>query len=186
MSWGPLGVFVFSAIDSLGIPMVGGVDAMVVLVAALDHSAAYFAAAAATVGSLFGSMLLFYVARRGGEAYLQRYTATGRGAKFRTWFAEYGVLTVFVPAFVIIPMPLKVFVLSAGALGTRPQTFFFVLAAARIPRYLLLAWLGMRLGKETLPYMQHHIWQLFALAVLLFVILYAAMRITRRMRAATK
>jgi len=166
--------------------MVGGVDAMVVAVSALNHSAAYFAAAAATVGSLFGSTFLFYIARRGGEAYLQRYTTTGRGAKFREWFAEYGILTVFVPAFIIIPMPMKVFVLSAGALGTRLQTFFLVLAAARIPRYFFLAWLGTRLGKETLPYFQHHIWQLLAFAVLLFLILYAGMRIARRVRTASK
>lgn len=166
--------------------MVGGVDAMVVAVSALNHSAAYFAAAAATVGSLFGSLLLFYIARRGGEAYLQRYTASGRGARFRAWFAEYGILTIFVPAIVIIPMPMKVFVLSAGALGTRPQTFFFVLAAARIPRYFFLAWLGTRLGRDTLPYLRHHLWQLLALAILLFLVLYAAMRVTRRMRTASK
>ena len=34
-----------SIIDSGGIPMIGGVDALVVAVAALDHSQAYWAAA---------------------------------------------------------------------------------------------------------------------------------------------
>ena len=55
--------------------MVGGVDAMVVLVSALDSSQAYWAAIAAIVGSVAGSLVLFYIARKGGEAYLLRYTA---------------------------------------------------------------------------------------------------------------
>ncbi len=47
---------------------------MVVTVAALDHSQAYWAAAAAIAGSLIGSLFLFFVARKGGEAYLHRHT----------------------------------------------------------------------------------------------------------------
>jgi membrane protein YqaA with SNARE-associated domain len=163
--------------------MVGGVDAMVVLVSALDSSQAYRAATAAIVGSIAGCMVLFYIARKGGEAYLLRYTASGRGAKLRAWFLEYGLLTVFVPAFVpVIPMPLKVFILSAGALGVRPLTFGLVLAAARIPRYVFLAWLGTKLGKDSLPYLRHHIWELVGLAVVLFVILYVGVRILHARR----
>ena len=157
--------------------MVGGVDTMVVVVAALDHSQAYWAAAAAIAGSLIGSLFLFYLARKGGEAYLHRHTMSRRGARLRAWFLEYGLLTVFVPAFVpVIPMPVKIFILSAGALGVNPVTFIVVMTAARIPRYLFLAWLGTRLGEETLPYLRHHIWGLILLAVALFVILYFAIR----------
>ncbi|HYL78888.1 MAG TPA: VTT domain-containing protein [Bryobacteraceae bacterium] len=184
MSWGPAGVFVLAVFDSGGIPVVGGVDALVVLVSALDHSQAFLAGAAAILGSVIGSLVLFYIARKGGEAYLQRYTASGRGAKFRAWFLEYGLLTVFVPAFVpVIPMPVKIFILSAGALGVRPVTFTLVLAAARIPRYFFLAWLGTRLGRETIPYLRHHIWDLVALAAALFVLLYIGIRVAHARRS---
>ncbi len=178
MSWGPAGVFLLAILDSGGIPLVGGVDALVILLAALDHSQAYWAACAAIAGSVAGTLGLFYIARKGGEAYLQRYTSSGRGAKLRAWFLEYGLLTVFVPAFVpVIPLPLKVFVLSAGALGVRPRTFALVLTAARIPRYLFLAWLGTRLGNDTLPYLRHHLWELIWFAVGLFVLLYLGIRV---------
>jgi len=157
--------------------MVGGVDALLVVVAVFDHSQAYWAALAATAGSVIGSLFLFLIARKGGEAYLARYTATGRGAKFRAWFMEYGLLTIFVPAFVpVIPMPMKIFILSAGALGVSPWKFVFVLLAARVPRYLFLAWLGTKLGKDTLPYLRHHILELAVFAVVLFVTLYFAVR----------
>ena len=79
----------------------------------------------------------------------------------RAWFHEYGLLTVFVPAFVpIIPLPLKIFIISAGALDESPWNFSVVLLAARIPRYFFLAWLGSRLGTDTLPFLRHYIWEL--------------------------
>ena len=158
--------------------MVGGVDAFIVLVAIVNRSQAYLAAATAILGSLVGSLILFLIARKGGEEYHRRHTSSARGSKLRAWFDEYGLLTVFVPAIVpIIPLPLKIFIISAGALEESPVTFSLVLLAARIPRYLFLAWLGSRLGNDTLPYLRHHIWELILLASTLFVLLYLAVRI---------
>jgi membrane protein YqaA with SNARE-associated domain len=172
-SWGPGGVLLLAILDSGGIPLVGGVDGLVVFVSALDHSQAYWAAASAIAGSFIGSFFLYYLARKGGEAYLHRHTLSARGQHLRAWFQEYGLLTVFVPAFVpVIPLPVKIFILSAGALGVRPLTFTLVLIAARIPRYVFLAWLGTRLGADTLPYLRHHLWEFILLAAVLFVILY--------------
>ncbi len=160
--------------------MVGGVDAIIILIAIADRSQAYWAAGAAMGGSLIGCLLLFQVARKGGEAYLHRHAVTPREARFRAWFQEYGLLTVFVPAFVPIPLPLKIFIISAGALGVTPLRFTIVLMAARIPRYIFLAWLGTRLGRETLPYLRHHIWELAILSVLLFCVLYLVIRLLHR------
>jgi membrane protein YqaA with SNARE-associated domain len=172
-SWGPWGVLLLAVLDSGGVPIVGGVDALVVAVAAIDHSKAYWAAAAAIVGSVAGSLFLFFLARKGGEAYLHRHTLSSRGQHLRAWFLEYGLLTVFVPAFVpVIPMPVKIFILSAGALGVSPVRFLIVLTAARIARYFFLAWLGTRLGADTWPYLRHHLWEFILLASVLFVILY--------------
>jgi membrane protein YqaA with SNARE-associated domain len=152
--------------------MIGGVDVLIVLIAAVDHAQAYWSAGAAVVGSLIGCLLLFMIARKGGEAYLQRHTISPREARFRAWFHEYGLLTVFVPAFVPFPLPLKIFIVSAGALEESPATFTIVMVAARVPRYLLLAWLGTRLGRDTMPYLRLHAWQFGLLSVALFSMLY--------------
>lgn len=163
--------------------MVGGVDAVIVLMAIVNHSQAYLAALTAIAGSLIGSLILFLIARKGGEEYHRRHTSSPRGAKLRVWFHEYGLLTVFIPAFVpVIPLPLKIFIISAGALEESPITFSTVLLAARIPRYLFLAWLGSRLGNDTLPYLRQHIWELILLASILFVLLYLAVRIIHNQR----
>ncbi len=158
--------------------MIGGVDAVIVLIAVVSRRQAYLAATSAVAGSLLGSLILFLIARKGGEEYHHRHTSSSsRGIRFRTWFHEYGLLTVFVPAFVpIIPLPLKIFIISAGALEESAVTFSVVLLAARIPRYYFLAWLGTRLGTDTIPYLRQHIWELVILACALFLALYYMVR----------
>jgi membrane protein YqaA with SNARE-associated domain len=173
-------VFLLAILDSAGIPLPGGVDALLIFVSAVDHSSAYSAAGAAVVGSVIGSLVLFLLARKGGEQYLSRYTSSGRGARLKAWFLEYGLLTVFVPACVPIPLPLKIFIISAGALGVSPVTFALVMAAARVPRYLFLAWLGTKLGDQTLPYLKSHVWQLLAFSTILFGLLYLLIRVLDR------
>jgi len=158
------------------------VDALVILTSAVHPSQAYLAAAMATTGSFAGNLLLFYLGRKGGEAYLERHTLHARGRRLRAWFVEYGLLTILVPGLVIVPLPLKIFVLSAGALGVSPLRFCIVMLIARLPRYFFLAWLGTRLGKDTIPYLRHHAWQLGLFAILLFAALYLAIRLLHRQK----
>lgn len=181
-AWGPLGVFFIAILDSAGIPVVGGVDALVVLFAVQVPDAAYVTAAIAVVGSLIGSLILYYLARRGGEAYYERHTRTARGIRMKQWFLEYGLLTVFVPALVPIPMPLKLFIIAAGAFEVNALVFTAVLTAARVPRYFMLAWMGRRLGHQTLPFLAHHVWLLLGIAAALFVVLYLVIKLIDRRR----
>lgn len=155
-SWGPAGAFMLALLDSAGIPIPGGVVALIVASAAANPAAGWLTAAVAVVGSAIGSMVLFEIARKGGQMYLERHTASPRAQKFRQWFQQYGLVTVFVPALIPFPMPLKVFVLSAGATGVRPLPFLGVMLAARIPNYFAMAWLGMRLGDGALPWIKAH------------------------------
>ena len=71
----------------------------------------------ACAGSVIGSMILFFIARKGVKDYLDRHTMSGRGALFHEWFMHYGLLTVFVPALSPVPTPMKLFVICAGAMG---------------------------------------------------------------------
>lgn len=172
IGWGPLGVLLFATLDSAGIPLVGGVDALLLTVSVLRPELAYLSGVAAIVGSLIGSWFLFALARKGGEAYLNRHTITPRGRRLRDWFQHYGLITVFIPALLPIPLPLKIPVLCAGALGVRRRMFLGVLAAARTPRYLGLAWLGTQLGDNAGAWLKAHAWHIVAFALLLFVILF--------------
>ena len=182
---GPLGVFLVALIDGIGVPIPGGVDLLLALLSAKKPELAGVFASLTVIGSLIGGMALFYIARKGGEAYLVKYTADGRGQTLKRWFLEYGLITVFIPALLIIPLPLKIPEVCAGALGVRPVPFFLTLLAARIPRYFGMAYLGAQLGEEGFrPWIKAHAWQMGAFAVALFAALYLMILITRARKPA--
>ena len=137
ISWGPLGVFILSLVESLGIPNPGGTDALILVVAIAKPAEAMLTAAMATAGSLIGTVFFYELTRRGGEKFLARYTSSGRGARFAMWFQRYGLITVFIPALLPLPfLPFKVFAACAGAMCVPRWRVFFVLMAARIPALL--------------------------------------------------
>ena len=166
---------ILAALDSAGIPIPAAVDALLVLLAAKAPGDAVLLALLALTGSLAGSMFLFWISRRGGEAYLARHTVTARGIKARLWFQHYGLLTVFISAISPIPLPMKLFVISAGALGVRPVPFFLTLLGARVPRYAAFAYLGAHLGQEGAgTYLKAHAWHIGGVLVALFVVFWVA------------
>lgn len=158
-AWGPGGAFLLALLDSAGIPFPVGVDALVVLTAATNPGMAYFTAGLSVLGSAIGSMMLFYVARAGGHRYLQKHMETPGALRFRAWFDTYGLVTVLIPTLCPIPLPMKPFVVSAGALGMSPLAFLATVLAGRVPRYLALAALGRNLGMESLSWVAAHKWE---------------------------
>ena len=165
---GPLGVLILSVVESLGIPNPGGTDFLLLFIAASRPDTAMLSAFLAIAGSLAGSMFFFEVLHRGGERLLAKYTSSGRGQRFQAWFLRYGLITVFIPAFLPIPiLPYKVFAACAAALGVPRLRFLAVLVAARVPRYLALAYLGAKLGADSGTWLRAHMWHLLAFAALL-------------------
>jgi membrane protein YqaA with SNARE-associated domain len=171
-AWGPAGILLLSILDSSGVPVAGVFDALLILIAVERPGVAWLCAAFAVIGSTVGNTVLFSMAHRGGRRFMDKAAPEGRAARFQTWFARYGLVTVFVPALVPIPMPLKVFVISAGVLGTSYRQFVSVVLVARLVRYFGEAWLGVTLGRESAGFLTSHVWQFVVGAVLLALALY--------------
>lgn len=180
VAWGPWGILLLASIDSAGIPLAVGVDALVILLAAKDPAKAVLGVCCATVGSLAGSLALFYAARKGGERFLKKEAPAEQQGHFRKWFGRYGLVTVFIPALVPIPMPMKFFVACAGVLGARPIVFTVVVLLARILRYGGEAYLGVQLGEHSTRYLAGHVRELAAFAAILFLALYLLIRLSDR------
>lgn len=179
ISWGPLGVFLFSTIDSAGVPNPGGTDALLLVVTIADPSSAWLCAGLAVLGALVGSLIFVEVLRRGGERYLVRATSSGRGLRFRVWFRRYGLVTVFVPALLPVPLlPYKAFAACAAAMGVSRTRFLLVILAARVPRYFGLAYLGATLGAKSGAWIAGHLWEFGVGAVVLFAALFIAIRMS--------
>ena len=172
MALGPAGILLLSILDSSGVPVAGVFDALLILIAVQKPSVAWLCASFAVIGSTVGNCALFWAARRGGRRFMDRAAPEGRAAKFRVWFRRYGMVTVFVPALVPIPMPLKLFVISAGVLGTSRVQFVLVVLIARFIRYFGEAWLGVTLGKESTRFLTTHALDFVVGAILLAALLY--------------
>jgi membrane protein YqaA with SNARE-associated domain len=170
-------------IDNAGIPLPGGVDALLIAVAAVNPAQAYIAAALATVGAVAGCMALFYIARAGGQKYLERHTRSGKGLQFRNWYLRYGLITVFVPSISPIPLPTKMFVICAGALGVHPVALLLTVLGARAPRYAGLAWLGSQLGEHSAAWLRQHKWHLAGAALAFCLLIVLLIRMVDHFRA---
>ncbi len=185
LSWGPQGLFLLAILDSAGLPVVGGVDALLIALAIHSPAQSYLAALCAVAGSLIGSSILFAIARKGGEVFLARHISGKRGARLHSWFERYGLITVFIPALSPIPMPMKVPVFCAGALEVHWRYFLGVVAAARLIRYFALAYLSSRFGITTFGVLRSH-WPLVILvAILLGVVAVVILQAIERNDAAT-
>jgi membrane protein YqaA with SNARE-associated domain len=182
VAYGPLGILVLAFIDSAGIPVASGMDALVILVAAKAPSRALLAASMGVLGSLIGNVVLFLGARAGARRFVKEAPQPGEKRRFREWFERYGLLTIFIPCMLPIPLPLKVFVISAAALGTPLRTFVFVIVLGRSIRYFGEAWLGVQLGEGSAQFLRAHTWHLVGGAVALFAVLYALLMLVERRR----
>lgn len=179
VAFGPIGILVLAFIDSTGIPVASGMDALVILVAAEAPYRAVLAASMAVLGSLIGNILLFWGARAGKRRFIKE-AEPGNKRRFQEWFQRYGLLTVFIPCALPIPLPLKVFVISAAVCGTPWRRFIFVVVLGRAIRYGGEAYLGALLGKGSIPFLRSHTWHILIGAVVLFLALYAAVMILER------
>jgi membrane protein YqaA with SNARE-associated domain len=183
VAYGPLGILVLAFIDSAGIPVASGMDALVILVAAKAPSRALLAASMGVLGSLIGNVVLFLGARAGARRFVKVPPQPADKQRFRGWFQRYGLLTIFIPCMLPIPLPLKVFVISAAAFGTPLWTFAAVILLGRSIRYGGEAYLGVALGEASGQYLRAHTWHLVGGAVALFAVLYVVLMLTERRRS---
>jgi membrane protein YqaA with SNARE-associated domain len=176
------GLFLMALVDGAGVPNPSLTDVYLLLYTSHRPENWWLAALCAVIGSLIGSLVLFELARRGGKMYLEEKLHTGRGKRFRDWFRHYGLVTVFIPALVPIPMPLKAFEICAGALGVSRTAFVLTFVGARIPRYLALCWLGRGLHEEPLKFLKANSLNFVWIALATFVLCIVLVKIADRYR----
>jgi len=162
-----------------------GLDALVIFFSAKQPGLIALWVSLAVLGSSAGNLVLFYASRKGGAKLLKSDAPGGRQIRFREWFNRYGLVTVFIPAFIPIPMPLKVFVICSGMLGIRPLHFMGVILLARLLRYGGEAYLGMQMGEHSTRYLVQHSRELLLIAAGLFLALYLLIRLNDRRRRVT-
>jgi membrane protein YqaA with SNARE-associated domain len=149
----PAGVVALAALDStIFFSFPGGIDAAVIIRAARGGSSAWMAALLATVGSVGGAALTFWMGAKIGAHGLERYMPARRLARVRRKVHSTGAIGMAVLDLIPPPFPFTPFILAAGALKVDVATFFTTLAVCRLIRFGLEALLAAVYGQALLTW----------------------------------
>ena len=148
LAMGGPGLLIIGFLDSsfLSFPEVNDL-LLVGMVMEHPHRLPYYAGMA-TLGSVLGCLTLYYIARKGGEAFLRKRFKPHHVDRGMRLFQKYGLLVIVVPALLPPPAPFKIFVLLAGVAAIPAWQFVTAILVARGVRYfgegLLAVWYGDR------------------------------------------
>ena len=173
------GLFLVTFFDSslLSFPLVA--DALVIEVSMHRPSRMPYYCAMAALGSLAGSIWLYLLAKKGGEAFFHK-RAGKTAVHAKQWVQRNAFLSAFLPAILPPPVPFKPFILAEGVFQVPLRTFVLALLLGRGLRYFIEGILAVRYGDAVLLYLTAHTAG-FALAVLILVlVLYGVSRLLFR------
>ena len=176
---GAPGLFLISFLDSsvLTFPIIN--DLLLIELSIQHPLRMPLYASMAGLGSLLGCLLLYFLAKKGGEAFFQK-KAGGRAHAVRHWVEKNGFGGMLLAALLPPPTPFKVFVLAAGVFEMPLASFVSAIALARAIRYFGLGYLAIRYGKDAMPFLAQHKLEV-AIAVILFALAsYASSRLILR------
>jgi membrane protein YqaA with SNARE-associated domain len=155
ITFGPFGLFAIALLDGAFVPMAGGPDAVVMLLSASRPGWMVFYAAAASLGSTAGCIILYYISKRGGRRALARFSPS-KQARVKDLIERYDVLSVLVASLLPPPFPFKLFVVSAGVFRLSIMRFAIAIFAGRAFRYLLEGYLAARYGDHAKEWLAHY------------------------------
>ena len=164
LSLGGPGLFFVAFLDSsfLSLPEIN--DLLVILMVIRHKERMAYYALMATLGSITGCFVLYYLGRKGGDALLRKRFQGPRAERALRLFGRYGVLAVVVPAILPPPAPFKIFVLLAGVAKMSPLQFAVAIGAGRGFRYFGEGYLAVRYGDRAIEFLRDN-GQTVALAV---------------------
>lgn len=165
---GAPGLFLISFLDSsvLTFPVIN--DLLLVQLS-IDHPARMpLYALMASTGSVLGCVLLYFIARKGGEALFRKRAGT-RADVIRHWVERNGFGGMLLAALLPPPTPFKVFVLAGGVFEVPLASFTSAIALARLIRYFGVGYLSVKYGNDALPLLGRH-----KVAVVIFLIVFVA------------
>ena len=155
LSFGPFGLLAIAFLDSVLVPIPGGVDAMLLLLAASRPSWVLIYVAAAMIGSTAGCVGLYKISERAGHRALNKFSEK-KQKRVKDLIDRYEVLSVLVASVLPPPFLFKLFVISAGVFRLNLLRFTIAIAVGRTFRYLLEGYLAARYGDHAKEILAHY------------------------------
>lgn len=164
MNWGwfvhlgAVGLVAVAIMDQSFVPIPGGIDMMLILLAAghPDQWLLYWLVAVA--GALLGAWITYRISKKGGKEALVKRLPRKRVEKVERGFERHGFWALFVAGLMPPPMPLVPVLVGAGALQYPTRKFLLSLGASRAIRYAIVAWLAHTYGKGIMRVFTAHKW----------------------------
>ena len=178
---GAPGLFLISFLDSsvLTFPVIN--DLLLIELCRQHPTRMALYALMAASGSTLGCVLLYFIARKGGEA-LFHSKAGKHGGAIRHWVEKYGFGGMLAAALLPPPTPFKIFVFAAGVFKMPLGRFTSAIAVARLCRYFAVGYLAVRFGNDALPYLGRHKLAVGTAAVALVAVCYALSQLVLRIK----
>jgi membrane protein YqaA with SNARE-associated domain len=178
---GAPGLFLISFLDSsvLTFPVIND---LLLIELSIQHPARMpLYALMAALGSVLGCVLLYFIARKGGEALFHQ-KAGKHAHAIRHWVEQNGFVGMLIAALLPPPTPFKFFVFAAGVFEVPLHSYTTAITIARLLRYFVIGYLAIRFGEGAKTYMQQHWLQVTLLAVAVVTVSYVLSRVVLRRR----
>ena len=167
IKFGGPGLVVLGIIDSSAIPTFGGLDLLLIFMAAAHSQLWWYYGLMALIGSMIGAWLTYRIARKGGKEALDKRFPKDKIRRVYDAYEKYGFWAVFIPAILPPPFPTSPFLVSAGAMKYDLKKYLVTLLAARTVRYAIFAWIGAHYGRGLIHvFRQNQHWLVIVCTVL--------------------
>jgi len=153
---GGLGLIPLGLLDNSPIPLPGIMDVATIVFSAHHEELWLYYGSMATIGSVIGGFVSYRLARKGGKEALERRFSRRRIDKVCKIFERWGFGAIAIPALLPPPVPMVPFLFAAGAMQYPVRKFLVALAFGRACRYLLLAYLAARYGRQIIAFAAAH------------------------------
>ena len=172
------GLFVIAFLDSAAIPIMGGPDALAMLLAWHRPGLAWLIVIAASAGSTLGCLVLYGIGRAGGQLGLAKF-GEERAAWVRKKLDRSAFWSVLVAVIAPPPFPTKLVILAAGAFRIPLTKLISGVLAGRLFRYGLEAYLGVRFGDQAAAILKRR-YPEFSLAIIVLILVVIIVRWKRK------
>lgn len=153
--WGAGGLFVVAIIDSLPIPTFAGPDILIIVFAASRRDLWWEYATVATAGAVVGAYLTFRLARKAGQAYLDKKFQKKKVDAVLKIYRRWGAGALFASCAVPFPFPTGVLFAAAGVSKYRLSKFLPIVLLGRGMRYVGIAILAAYYGRHVMRVIRH-------------------------------
>jgi membrane protein YqaA with SNARE-associated domain len=156
LAFGAPGLFVVAFLDSsiLSLPEIA--DLLVIWMVVQNKHRLVLYAASATLGSIAGCLVLYYIGLKGGDALVRKRFHAASVDRTIAAFQRHGVMAVLIPSLLPPPAPFKIFVLLAGVANIRVRQFTLAVAIGRGLRYFTEALLALWYGERAIVFIHEN------------------------------